>query len=112
MRRRVSSPDCGAISSATAAPVRAPITNATITVPAPLSSRSIVNSLPSRASENTDLDVQVLLWILPDVGDKTLELIRRVIHIVIQLLVVQELSGRPLSFIQVARQLVEMMRGA
>ena len=36
--RRVSSPLCGATSSATAAPVSAPSTNAVMMVPAPLSS--------------------------------------------------------------------------
>src|SRR6185436_15197107 len=43
-RRRVSSPLAGATSSATAAPVIAPSTNATTTVPAPLSSRAMNSS--------------------------------------------------------------------
>ena len=67
--RRVSSPLAGAISSATAAPVIAPSTNATTTVPAaPPSSRHVESPSFGRsradargASEDADPHVQVLL---------------------------------------------------
>src|SRR5262245_62881228 len=85
----------------------APSTNATTTVPAPLSSLAI-----STPSEDADPHVEVLLGILPDVRDEPLQLAGGRIHIVIHLFVVQQLAGGALARIQVLRELVETVDGA
>src|SRR5688572_24055529 len=100
--RRVSSPVCGAISSATAAPVNAPRTNAEITVAAPPSSLAIAAPL-----KNTDAHVEKLPRILANVGDQLLQLVRGAIDVLIQLLVLQQPPGRPLTLFQRGDQLVD-----
>src|SRR5262249_5721239 len=92
---------------------------ATTTVPAPLSSRAISATSaitkspdhPVTTSEDADAHVQILLRVLPDVADQPFELIRSVVHIVIQLLVVQQLARGPLPLIEIPGQLVEAVGG-
>src|SRR5262245_39591521 len=100
--RRVSSPDAGASSSATAAPVIAPSMNATTTVPAPPSSLAIdllLTPLPLSYYSVTDVTharcserpgsadahphVEVLLRVLANVANQRARLAGGGIHVLI-----------------------------
>ena len=97
----------GAISSATAAPVNRAEHECDENVPPPDPPLSFIAALcpgSLTVQKRLTLTFRYFFGILADVADERAQLVRGGIHIVIQLLVVQQLAGGSLPLLQVARQ--------
>src|SRR5918993_2442516 len=59
--------------------------------------------------ENTDLDVQILLGILLDLREQAPQLGDGTVHVVVQLLVLEQLAGRALALVEGRHQRVQAL---
>src|SRR6187455_2487771 len=100
--RRVSSPEAGAYSSATAAPTAAPTANATR-----MDAEFPLSAITSTFLEDAYADSQKFLGILADVCKQVSEFYNCPIHIVIKLLVAKQLSRRAFTAVQAPDDVID-----
>src|SRR5262245_62222471 len=87
--------------------------NAATTVPPefPLSDMPTFPS-PDDTLENAHANAKELLRVLSNVGEQRVQFGDGPVHVLIKLLVVQELARRALAFIEAAHQLIDALRDA